>query len=265
MTAAQRRVFEARRDFLLVQNGVNPYSELALRLRGAPLISGSNAPLTAEIAAEVEKRYFIASQADGDVVKMRQLYKQYRGVTLSAEEVQGLGALARAEEIVLQASSKQVRRIHRNVDLEQVNQNKAAAISRANSAGAGGGGGDKPPSRVKRGFGEDPEDFHSERNQRILRKVNGFFKERSLEPLSVDEALPADELKEFARQLKNLTLDKDSLQVALYGVKNASSDGVMMLAGTIIMLMFRVKRCFRLNGMRGRLFVRCGLCVLTHY
>lgn len=40
MPAAERRVFEARRDFLLVQNGVNPFSELALRLRGLRLLVG---------------------------------------------------------------------------------------------------------------------------------------------------------------------------------------------------------------------------------
>lgn len=230
MTAAERRVFEARRDFLLVQNGINPFSELALRLRGAPVISGSNAPLTAQIAAEVEKRFFIASQANGDVVKMRALYKDYAGVSLSAAEVEGLFALANAEQIVLQAASRKVRQIHKSVDLAEVNRRKAQALARAKTANAGGGGRKPPPPRKRTGLSDHPEDPNSERNKHALRKIAEVFGVEGA-AIRFADSISAEEFKQFKKELSELDLSEPAMRVSIYGATRLRNEFTSNLGG----------------------------------
>lgn len=230
MTAAERRVFEARRDFLLVQNGVNPFSELALRLRGAPVISGSDAPLTPQIAAEVEKRFFITSQANGDVVKMRALYKDYAGVSLSTAEVEGLFALASAEQIVLQAASKKVRRVHKSVDLAEVNQRKAEALERAGTAGFGGGRKPPPPPRKRTGSSDHPEDPNSEHNKRAIRMITEAISAENA-VVSFEDSISKAEFRRFQKELKKLDLSEPAMRVSLYGVTRIRNGSIQYLGG----------------------------------
>jgi hypothetical protein len=53
MTAAERRLDDAKARWELVQQGVNPYTAPSMTLRAKPL----ERPLTPQIAAQVEKDY----------------------------------------------------------------------------------------------------------------------------------------------------------------------------------------------------------------
>lgn len=151
MTAAERRLYEAERDYQLLLQGINPYSEQALVMRGAPRIGATAAPLTPQIAAEIENRYLITRMAKGELTEMKRLYRVGVGSSMTARERAALAAVFEAERIVLAAASKQAR-------------GAQAALSEVRSivdgprplAGAAGGGARKPPaSSVAAGAADD--------------------------------------------------------------------------------------------------------------
>ena len=76
MTAAERRVWRATRDWEDVLNGLNPYDEAAVERHGGAKIRAVPTPLTPKIAARAEREYFIAVDTGGDAIKMRQLRRQ---------------------------------------------------------------------------------------------------------------------------------------------------------------------------------------------
>ena len=78
MTAAERRVMIASRDWQDVQNGLNPWTPRAQERHGGARIGGADAPLTPKIAAEVEARYYAAIATDGDLTRMRALLRASR-------------------------------------------------------------------------------------------------------------------------------------------------------------------------------------------
>ena len=78
MTAAERRVMIATRDWQDVQNGLNPWTPAAQERHGGARIGGADYPLTPKIAAEVEARYYAAIAADGELTRMRALLRASR-------------------------------------------------------------------------------------------------------------------------------------------------------------------------------------------
>lgn len=66
MTAAERRVADAERDWLEVLAGRNPWSSAALERRGGAAIRAVDTPLTPQIAAAVEQRYLQTLAANGE-------------------------------------------------------------------------------------------------------------------------------------------------------------------------------------------------------
>lgn len=78
MTAAERRVFIATRDWQDVQNGLNPWTPAAQERHGGARIGGADYPLTPKIAAEVEARYYAAISTDGELTRMRALLRASR-------------------------------------------------------------------------------------------------------------------------------------------------------------------------------------------
>ena len=78
MTAAERRVWKATRDWEDVLNGLNPYDEAAVERHGGAKIRSVPTPLTPQIAARVEREYYIAVDTGGDALKMRQLRRASR-------------------------------------------------------------------------------------------------------------------------------------------------------------------------------------------
>lgn len=72
MTAAERRVYEAERDWLDVLQGRNPWSSAAVERRGGAKVRAADTPLTPQIAAQVEQRYLAAISTNGEAVAMRQ-------------------------------------------------------------------------------------------------------------------------------------------------------------------------------------------------
>ena len=75
MTAAEKRVKIATRDWQDVQNGLNPWTPAAQERHGGARIGGADYPLTPEIAAEVEARYYAAIATNGELTKMRALLR----------------------------------------------------------------------------------------------------------------------------------------------------------------------------------------------
>lgn len=73
MTAAEKRVMIATRDWQDVQNGLNPWTPAAQERHGGARIGGADYPLTPKIAAEVEARYYAAIATDGELTRMRAL------------------------------------------------------------------------------------------------------------------------------------------------------------------------------------------------
>lgn len=74
-TAAQRRVREAARDWQDVLAGRNPYSSRAQERHGGARIGAQETPLTPQIAAQVEARYYAAVAARGELTEMRRLLR----------------------------------------------------------------------------------------------------------------------------------------------------------------------------------------------
>lgn len=75
LTAAERRVMIATRDWQDVQNGLNPWTPAAQERHGGARIGGADYPLTPKIAAEVEARYYAAIATDGELTRMRALLR----------------------------------------------------------------------------------------------------------------------------------------------------------------------------------------------
>lgn len=78
MTAAERRVAVATRDWQDVQNGLNPWTPTAQERHGGARIGGADYPLTPKIAAEVEARYYAAIATGGELTQMRALLRASR-------------------------------------------------------------------------------------------------------------------------------------------------------------------------------------------
>lgn len=78
MTAAEKRVAIATRDWQDVQNGLNPWTPAAQERHGGARIGGADYPLTPQIAAEVEGRYYAAIATGGELTKMRALLRASR-------------------------------------------------------------------------------------------------------------------------------------------------------------------------------------------
>lgn len=75
MTAAEKRVAVATRDWHDVQNGLNPWTPRAQERHGGARIGGADYPLTPKIAAEVEARYYAATATGGELTRMRALLR----------------------------------------------------------------------------------------------------------------------------------------------------------------------------------------------
>lgn len=78
LTAAERRVFIATRDWRDVQRGLNPWTPRAQERHGGARIGGADYPLTPEIAAQVEARYYAATATGGELTRMRALLRAAR-------------------------------------------------------------------------------------------------------------------------------------------------------------------------------------------
>ena len=78
MTAAEKRVAIATRDWQDVQNGLNPWTPRAQERHGGARIGGADYPLTPKIAAEVEARYYAAIATGGELTQMRALLRAAR-------------------------------------------------------------------------------------------------------------------------------------------------------------------------------------------
>lgn len=78
MTAAEKRVAVATRDWQDVLNGLNPWTPAAQERHGGARIGGAEYPLTPQIAAEVEARYYAATATGGDLTRMRALLRASR-------------------------------------------------------------------------------------------------------------------------------------------------------------------------------------------
>lgn len=78
LTAAERRVMIATRDWQDVQHGLNPWTPAAQERHGGARIGGADYPLTPKIAAEVEARYYAAIATDGELTRMRALLRASR-------------------------------------------------------------------------------------------------------------------------------------------------------------------------------------------
>lgn len=78
MTAAEKRVAIATRDWQDVQNGLNPWTPAAQERHGGARIGGADYPLTPKIAAEVEARYYAATATGGELTRMRALLRASR-------------------------------------------------------------------------------------------------------------------------------------------------------------------------------------------
>lgn len=75
MTAAERRVAIATRDWQDVLGGLNPWTPAAQERNGGARIGGADYPLTSQIAAEVEARYYAATATGGELTQMRALLR----------------------------------------------------------------------------------------------------------------------------------------------------------------------------------------------
>ena len=75
MTAAEKRIAIATRDWQDVLNGLNPWTPRAQERHGGARIGGADYPLTPEIAAQVEARYYAATATGGELTRMRALLR----------------------------------------------------------------------------------------------------------------------------------------------------------------------------------------------
>lgn len=78
MTAAERRVAVATRDWQDVLGGLNPWTPAAQERHGGARIGGADYPLTPQIASEVEARYYAAIATGGELTRMRALLRASR-------------------------------------------------------------------------------------------------------------------------------------------------------------------------------------------
>ena len=78
MTAAEKRIAIATRDWQDVLNGLNPWTPRAQERHGGARIGGADYPLTPEIAAQVEARYYAATATGGELTRMRALLRTSR-------------------------------------------------------------------------------------------------------------------------------------------------------------------------------------------
>ena len=78
MTAAERRVMIATRDWQDVLGGLNPWTPAAQERHGGARIGGADYPLTPQIASEVEARYYAAIATGGELTRMRALLRASR-------------------------------------------------------------------------------------------------------------------------------------------------------------------------------------------
>lgn len=78
MTAAEKRVAIATRDWQDVLGGLNPWTPAAQERHGGARIGGADYPLTPKIAAEVEARYYAAIATGGELTRMRALLRASR-------------------------------------------------------------------------------------------------------------------------------------------------------------------------------------------
>lgn len=75
MTAAEKRVAIATRDWQDVLAGLNPWTPAAQERHGSARIGGADHPLTPQIAAEAEARYYAATATGGELTRMRALLR----------------------------------------------------------------------------------------------------------------------------------------------------------------------------------------------
>jgi hypothetical protein len=78
MTAAEKRIAIATRDWQDVLNGLNPWTPRAQERHGGARIGGADYTLTPEIAAQVEARYYAATATGGELTRMRALLRTSR-------------------------------------------------------------------------------------------------------------------------------------------------------------------------------------------
>lgn len=74
MTAAERRVFVATRNWEEVQAGLNPYTAAAVERHGGARIGGQDRPLTPFDRARAEAEYYAATASNGEAGLMRRLF-----------------------------------------------------------------------------------------------------------------------------------------------------------------------------------------------
>lgn len=74
MTAAERRVFVATRNWEEVQTGLNPYTAAAVERHGGARIGGQDRPLTPFDRARAEAEYYAAVASNGEAGLMRRLF-----------------------------------------------------------------------------------------------------------------------------------------------------------------------------------------------
>nr|DAV52233.1 MAG TPA: minor capsid protein [Caudoviricetes sp.] len=74
MTAAERRVFVATRNWEEVQAGLNPYTAAAVERHGGARIGGQDRPLTPFDRARAEAEYYAAVASNGEAGLMRRLF-----------------------------------------------------------------------------------------------------------------------------------------------------------------------------------------------
>lgn len=159
MTAAEQRMFVASRDLELVRQGIHPYSETALVMRGAPRIGGAELELTPEVAARFERHYYITMHAQGEALEMKRLQRLVPGKPLSAVDTAEVYAHHAARKVVVAERSVQARAAR-----EAIEETKRTATGSPKPLAGGKGGGVKPPvSRPVGGSADDefkkPETF----------------------------------------------------------------------------------------------------------
>lgn len=82
MTAAERRVFVATRNWEEVQAGLNPYTAAAVERHGGARIGGQDRPLTPFDRARAEAEYYAATASNGEAGLMRRLFRsEYKALT----------------------------------------------------------------------------------------------------------------------------------------------------------------------------------------
>lgn len=180
MTAAERRMFTATRDLDLVRQGIHPYSETALVMRGAPRIGAADIPLTPEVAAKFERHYYITMQARGEAMGMARLEKFLPGEALSAVDVAEVYSHRAARAIRL---AEQAGTVHaaRGViaEAERIINDTPQPLTGSS------GNGRKPPRKPRTAAGDDDFDEFL-RGYGYTENVDLWLRE--VEPIEVKES-----------------------------------------------------------------------------